>query len=323
MATVGTTPLTLADWAKKLDPDGKIARVAEILNQTNQILDDMVWLEGNLPTGHRTTIRTDMPSAVWRKLNYGVIASKALTRQIDDVAGILEARAEVDKELADLNGNTSAFRLSEDRAHIEGMNQTMASTLFYGDTTQNPERFLGLAPRYNALATPGVVNCGGSGNACTSVWLVCWGPNTVHGFFPKASKAGLLHQDLGEIDLFDSQTPPGRYRGYSTLYQWKAGLCVRDWRYVARICNINTSSTSNNLITDNLVDAISKIPNPDMGNLVIYCNRTINAQLAKAAMNKSTAALSLDETFGKKIINFWGYPIRTCEQILNTEAALT
>jgi hypothetical protein len=27
------------------------------------------------------------------------------------------------------------------------MNQTMASTLFYGNTDVNPERFMGLAPR--------------------------------------------------------------------------------------------------------------------------------------------------------------------------------
>lgn len=45
--------------------------------------------------------------------------------------------------------NTAAFRLSEDRAFLEAMNLQQASTLFYGDTTKNPERFLGLGPRFS------------------------------------------------------------------------------------------------------------------------------------------------------------------------------
>jgi len=59
MAGVGTLAFTLAEWAKRLDPDGKVAKIVEILNQTNEILMDMMFVEGNLPTGHRTTVRTD------------------------------------------------------------------------------------------------------------------------------------------------------------------------------------------------------------------------------------------------------------------------
>ena len=54
--------------------------------------------------------------------------------QVRDGTGMLETYAEVDKSLVKLNGNEAAFRLSEDRAFIEGMNQTMAQTLFYSDT---------------------------------------------------------------------------------------------------------------------------------------------------------------------------------------------
>ncbi len=34
--------------------------------------------------------------------------------------GMLETYSEIDKALADLNGNTAAYRLSEDRAFLEG-----------------------------------------------------------------------------------------------------------------------------------------------------------------------------------------------------------
>ena len=129
MAALAVTAATLSDWARRVDPDGKIAKIVEILNLTNPILEDMPFVMGNLPTGHRTTIRSGLPSVTWRLLNYGVQPSKSRTVQVTDTIGMLEAYAEVDKVLADLNGNTPAFRLSEDKAFIEAMNQEMASTL--------------------------------------------------------------------------------------------------------------------------------------------------------------------------------------------------
>lgn len=72
MAVKGLTALTLADWGKRVDPNGKVDKIIELLGQTNPILQDMPFVEGNLPTGHRTTIRSGLPSATWRLLNYGV-----------------------------------------------------------------------------------------------------------------------------------------------------------------------------------------------------------------------------------------------------------
>ena len=81
MATVGSLALTYADWAKRLDPDGKTATVVELLSQTNEILEDAVFMEGNLPTGHRVSIRTGLPDVYWRSINQGVrSASRPLLR---------------------------------------------------------------------------------------------------------------------------------------------------------------------------------------------------------------------------------------------------
>jgi hypothetical protein len=85
-STLGVTALTLADWAKRLDPDGKVPTVVELLSQTNDILTDMLWIEGNLPTGHRTTVRTGLPTVAWRLLNAGITPSKSTTAQIDEHA---------------------------------------------------------------------------------------------------------------------------------------------------------------------------------------------------------------------------------------------
>ncbi|MBA1687288.1 hypothetical protein G9H12_27730, partial [Escherichia coli] len=84
---------TLADWGKRVDPNGKVDKIIELLNQTNPILQDMPFVEGNLPTGHRTTIRSGLPSATWRLLNYGVQPSKSTTVQVTDSIGMLETYA--------------------------------------------------------------------------------------------------------------------------------------------------------------------------------------------------------------------------------------
>src|SRR5690554_3800154 len=184
MAVLSTQNPTLLDLAKRTDPNGQIATIVEILNETNEVLQDMTWVEGNLPTGNRTTIRSGIPDPTWRKLYGGVQPTKSTTVQVTDNTGMLEAYAEVDKALADLNGNTAAFRLSESRPHMEGMNQEIARTLFYGNETDLPESFTGLTPRFNDLSAENgenIIDAGGQSTTNRSIWLVVWGPNTVHG----------------------------------------------------------------------------------------------------------------------------------------------
>ena len=42
MSTLAITHPTLLDIIKRLDPNGKIDTIVEMLNQTNEILEDMV-----------------------------------------------------------------------------------------------------------------------------------------------------------------------------------------------------------------------------------------------------------------------------------------
>jgi hypothetical protein len=200
MATLGSNVLTLADWAKRLDPDGKVQDIVELLSQTNEVLDDKLFMEGNLPTGHRTTVRTGLPTVAWKLLNQGVTTSKSTTAQIDEQCGHLQAWSEIDKDLAELNGNKAEFRLSEAQAFVEAMNQEMASTLFYGNASTAPEEFTGLSVRYSSLSAnnaQNVIDASGTGSDNSSIWLICWGGQTLHGIFPKGSKAGLQHEDKG------------------------------------------------------------------------------------------------------------------------------
>src|SRR6266581_8258081 len=184
MATLGATALTYADWAKRLEDNYKVATIIELLSQTNEILDDMLVVEGNLPTGHKTTVRTGLPQSTWRLLNTGVPNAKSTTAQLVEACGNLETYSVIDKDIADLNGNTPEFRLSESKAFLEGMSQQVAATLIYGNQTVNPERFTGFAPRYstvtaaNAATSANVLDAGGTGSTNTSLWITVWGSDT-------------------------------------------------------------------------------------------------------------------------------------------------
>lgn len=326
MATLTTTNPTLADLAKRQDPDGKIAKIIEILGGTNEILDDMVWLEANDGTGHKTTIRSGLPTGTWRKLNYGVQPEKSTTVQVRDACGMLESYAEVDKKLVDLSKDPAGFRLSEDRAFIEGMNQNMATTLFYGDSSANPERFTGLAPRFNSKSAENgqnILDAGGTGSNNTSIWLVCWDENILHGLYPEGTQAGLQTEDLGQQTLVDANG--GRYEGYRTHYLWDCGMTLRDWRYVVRIANVDVTALTKNAasgadLIDLMVQAIEMLPNTRMGRPVFYVNRTIRSFLRRQMMNKSNVWLSMEEVAGKKVLAFDQLPVKRVDALLNTEA---
>lgn len=340
MAVLSTINPTLADVTSRMTADGKIdPQIVEMLKETNEVLDDMTVIEANGFTEHKTTIRSGLPTGTWRKLNYGVQPEKSRTVQVKDSMGMLETYAEVDKALADLNDNSAAWRLSEDRAFIEGMNQTMAQTLFYGDSSLDPEKFMGLTPRYNSKSAENginIIDAQGTGSDNASIWLVVWGPNTLHTIYPKGSMAGLNSRDLGEHTLID--VAGGRYQGYRTHYKWDLGLTLRDWRYVVRIANIDVSDLTKNPgsitanagvldtvggsdLVDLMTQAIELIPNAGLGRSVFYMPRKLRSFLRRQIVNKVVqSTLTMDEVAGKKVVSFDGIPCRRVDSLLLTEA---
>lgn len=329
MAVLGSNVATLADIAKRMDPDGKIPSIVELLSQTNEMLEDMLWKEGNLPTGERTTVRTGLPTVAWRLLNQGVQPSKSTTAQIDEACGMLEAWCEVDVALAALNGNTAAFRLSEGMAFIEAMNQEMQSTLIYGNSSTAPEEFNGLAVRYSSLSAANgqnIVSGSGSSTDNSSIWLISWGANTIHGIYPKGSKAGLDHADHGEQTIETSAGIGGtRLRAYQDQWTWKCGIALRDWRHVVRIANIDVSNlvakSSAADLTELMIKAIHRLPNR-MGKPVFYMNRTVFQMLDIQRRDDVLAGggLSYADVDGKMVPMFRGIPVKIVDALTELEA---
>lgn len=335
MATLGTTLPTMADLAKRMDPDGMMAAIVELLAKQNEILDDIPWMEGNLPTGHRTTLRTALPTVGYRRFNEGVAASKSATMQIEESCAMMEAYSEVDAELLKLYGNQAgAFRASEDTSFMEAFNQQYATDLFTANATLNPEKFNGFATRVNDVnygetssgAKDGaVIEGGGTGTDNTSMWLVGWGPDTVHGIYPKGMQAGFQMKDLGEDTKVDTN---GRmFQVLRTHFMWKVGVCVRDWRYLLRIANIDVSNLlahSSNADLFRLAGrAVDRIPNKAKGRFAWYCNRLVHSILREQALTKAQYMITLEQVEGRPVMFLYGYPVRIVDALGIAESQLT
>lgn len=333
LSTVGGEVLTMADWAKSLDPDGKPARMIEMLSQDNEILDDAMFMEGNTEIGHRTTVRTGLPTVYWRILNRGTPPSKSTKAQVTEAIGTMESVAKTDVEVANLGGNPGAVRMSEARAHMEAHAQTMATKLFYGNASINPEQFNGLAVRYsdmNADNARNIIDGGGENSDNSSIWIISWGEDRVFGIFPKGSQAGLQHKDYGEILVPDDTGITGAVLpAYADLWQWKCGLVVADWRHAIRIANIDIPSLiADDTDSPNLVKLLTKASHrlpKNKGRVAIYMNRTLIEYLDIQRQTKVSAGggITYENVDGKVTLAFRGIPIRMCDALLETEDAVS
>lgn len=338
-ATLGANMPTMADLAKLIGPDGQQAAMIEMLNLTNEVLDDAVVQEGNTTTGWLGNVRTGLPPVVFRLVNQGVPPSKSTSAQLVEQAARMEAWSEIDEALAELAPNLGQFRLSQAAPFFESMNQTFTSKLFYGNAGLAPEEFTGFSTRFStsvqATAASGanIIKAGGVGADNSSIWLINWGPQTVFLIYPKGTQAGLQHNDLGKETAETTAGIAGnRMRVYRDQWIWRVGLAVPDWRSVVRIANIDesdlvadTAGASVKLI-EYMSRAIDRIQGP-RGRLAFYTSRTVKSILRVQALNKSTNALGIEQglnQFGQQrpggAVTFLGIPVRTVDALTNAEA---
>lgn len=330
MSTIGNTYLTLADVFKRTDADKQIAAVIELLAQDNPILQEMIVKECNDGTTHLTTVRTGIPEGTWRMLYQGVQPTKSTTAQVRDATGMIEAWSEIDEKLVRMTGDSAGLRLSEAQAFLEGLNQGVATSMFYGDQATSPAKFTGFAPRFNKIATSGsgaqIVDAGGTGSDNTSIWFIVWGENTVHGLYPKGSKAGIDREDKGK------QTKTNADGSILDVvrekFQWDIGLSVRDYRYVSRIANIDVSDVKagNVKLYDFMRKAYYKLKQRRVmgGRAAIYLNTDMLEALDALATNGGTTdnfvRLTRKEIEGEEVLTYRGIPLRESDALLNTEA---
>lgn len=303
--------------------------ILELMNQTNDILADIPWMESNQSDGHLTRIRTGLPEVYWRRLYQGTPPGKSQTTQVKEGCGLLEALMEMDVEELNLYGDKAkAFRLSEGKAFMEAMRQKVAHTLFYGNSGTCPDEFNGLAMRYPARDVPNVLDAGGTGEQCTSMYLISWGSDAAHGLYPKGSTAGVAHEDLGK---YMAQDDEGRkFQCVGDKYNWRCGLTVRDWRAVVRIANIDAAALTARKGESGFIDlqkltilAKNAMPASLRNKAIWYCNSDVLAALELQSSDSGNVQLRYGEYFKSVSVPvLHGRPVRQCDSLVNTETAL-
>ena len=321
---------TLAEWQSFYSDQGKPNTIIELIDCQNTLLEDIVWREANGYDGHTTTIRNGLPKVYWRRLYKGTPPSKSMVSRIKDPMGMLEARSVIDVKMLELHRSQSrAYRESEARSFMEAMRQELATAIFYGNIGDFPDRIHGLDPRYAYKNAPQVLDAGGAGANCTSIFGIVWGENEVCGIFPKDSQAGLKHKPLPEFDALDDDG--NAFRAVGDLFNWDVGLTVRDWRCVTRICNIDATKLDKAKGEAGYIDlhrltiqAKNLVPAEKRARLIWYCNQSVMSALEVQASDLGNVQLQYGELFGSKSIpHLHGSPIRQNDAILDTEAALT
>ena len=328
MAAIGATNPTLLDQIKATAPGGEIADVVEALEENNPILMDATAIEGNLPTGHRITVRSGLPTLAWRMYNEGVAPSKSTTIQVDESCGMLNGRSNLDCSLAKMNGNEAEFRALQDRGFLQKFNNQMAAALFYSNIEQTPEQIQGLLPRFNTAALSQVVNYASissdaaDGAEQSSIWFVTWAPRGCYLIYPKGSAAGLTRTDMGKQLVSDGTND---FLAWVTDFEWQIGLAVEDWRNIVRICNIDsgTMATDETWIEIAMIEAYNRIHDLNAGRTVCYMSRQVKTWLERQVAVKSTMNYTPVDWHGRAVTGFRGIPIVTCDALTVTEAVVS
>lgn len=334
MATLSGS-MSFSEAAKRTDPTGRAAMIVEILDQMNEITGDAPTKEGNLEIGHQIATRTSIPTPTWVGPNTGISATTSGVGNDIEPIGMLANKSLVDIHVANFGGNLQANLLSESKAVLEGMTQEMAGTLIYGNQTTAPNEFDGFAPRFNSLTgTTGenIISGGGSGSDNTSIWLVGWGDRKVNLIFPKGSSAGLTQMNRGIVDVTataGSGDTGATYPAYMTYFYWKTGLCVEDWRYVSRGCNIDVSNLRAKSSAADLIEMMirmtHRIPNLKACSPRFYANRTVIEQLDIQTRDdvQTGGGLTYSNVNGERQLSFRGIPIKVVDQITLAEATIS
>lgn len=339
MATIGNSFLNLIDMLKGSEAPG--VEVIEALHRLSPFIQDAIATPCNMGTVHEHAIRTGLPAVTWGRLYQGIPQSKSARTVVKDATGFVEGLSTVDKRILDISPNAAATRLQEADSFLESLTIEAESNCFYGNSNINPERFMGLSARFNALtggqASNQVVSAGGVGSNNTSAWFVTHGENAVTLLYPKGTSAGIAREDKGEQRILDTNGNP--YYVLEELFRWHLGLAVRDWRTCARVANIDVPAmqAGSTDLYKFLRKAYHKLhqvrfaqdykdPNAAaIGRTVLYVNSDVYEAMDAMQTGTTNVALRLVpmQLEGKEVMAYRGIPIRKTEALLNTESVVS
>lgn len=142
-------------------------------------------------------------------------------------------------------------------------------------------------------------------------------------------------RDLGEAT---SETSAGLMQVYRTYFRMAAGLCLKDWRYVVRISNIDASLLQANSglytagtgfanscpdLTDLIYQALARVPSLGAGRATLYMDRLCETSLGRQVSAKTIeSTLSAENTGGRFMRTFYDVPLRRVDALATDEARI-
>lgn len=330
----------LYDYAKQFMPDGKEFPIVRELDKNDPIIRDAVVKESNSDSGHEYAVQNGLPAVVWRRAYEGVKPTKGSTTVVKEVYGRMSAVSMVDVAIAEKGGKVKEVRAEMMRDRLESMAQEAASKIIYGSLAENEKAFVGFAKRYGKLSgaktSDNVINNGGTtANKQSSIYLIGWAPNKIFTFFPKGTRAGIKTYDYsanGPIDLPDGEG--GTFPGYKEQAEWLLGLGVQDWRYGARVCNIElstlTTDDAQKKLYNNFMKAVGQIHNLENCKLVAYASRHVKDALRLGYMKSGGVTVfqnnnmtsSGNQGYANHDLIIDGIHIKAEDAIVETEAVV-
>jgi len=352
---------TLRDLALHGDGDKSQRIVINMLSRANPMLEDALWLRGNRDTGHVFNLINGLPSVNYRSVNEGVHPTRGSMTELVETISHLEATSVIDNKLIELAENGNVFRMFEAQAHIESMANKFAEEIWYGSLSRDPRSVIGLAQSYKNLTGPAwrqIIDASddttgpSSPDQNSSIWIIVWGERGFHCIYPKNMPgSGGITYIPGQLEnITDTMQGPGyqgTFRGYLDRFEWQIGRCLKDYRQVARIANIDmeklrTTGSGNDIAPDlysllirlthrihnlgtwNAQDTSPQggigVPSPS-GKAVIYMNRDVAEyyELQLTGNRRGALAVTYDQETGARSMSFKGIPIKVDDNLLTTE----
>ena len=295
----------LYDHAKMFGPDGKLAAVAKVLDQNNVILHDALTIESNSDDGHHFAVQNGISKVVWRRAYEGVRPTKGSTTMVKKTYGRASAVSEVDVAVAEKGGKVADVRAAMASEKLDRMAEEQAHKIIYGSLKEDERTFEGFAANYASkdpkvpasrqvvdfsLEAAGTTAAATDAESNSSIYFVGWGKDKIYTFYPKGTQAGIKVYDYsknGPIDLKDADG--GTYPGYKEQYEMLMGMAVQDWRYGARLCNINVAKVATDkaakiALYEAFMKTLGLIKNINNCKLVCYASRQVKDLLRSGYM---------------------------------------
>lgn len=333
---------TLAELMKLLTGAGAFAHVVDMMRQANEILDVMTWMACNQGDEHMIVQSVSLPTVYEAMVNRGVLPSDGKDIDLYEPTATFRSWQEVDADAAELTGDPAKVMSDKSRKHRQAHSRNFVSSLFYGNSLTDPDTFPGLAQRYSDPTDnngQNIINGGGAGVDNASIFLIGFGEDAVSGLYPANTPAGLATEDKGKVTKENADGTTDSLRDvYRSKFSWHCGLAVEDWKWAARICNLDISDLkAQNDNAANLLqlteDALYCLPstavktdaNTNGRRMGWFMNRTLRKMIDRQSRTAVQLGGQLDYVVvdGVRRKALHGIPMYTVDQMTNAETLVT